>query len=314
MTSYLAIMQRTFKDYLLLFLKGLGMGSADVVPGVSGGTIAFITGIYEELLASIRSVDGQAIGLLLKFKVADFWQKINGNFLAAVFGGIIIAVLSLAKLLTFLLASYPIQLWSFFFGLIVAAVLVIGKQVTQWSVGSIVAGIIGAVFAYWITITAGTKTPDASWFIFICGMIAVCAMILPGISGSFILVLLGKYEFILAAAKNFDIKTLLIMVAGCVAGLLAFSHALGWMLKRYYNLTIVFLIGIMLGSLNKVWPWKETLKTYIDSHGKQKPLLEKSILPSDFNGEPYLMYAIIFAIVGFALVYVVEKYAPQQEN
>ena len=307
-------MQRTFKDYLLLFLKGLGMGSADVVPGVSGGTIAFITGIYEELLASIRSVDGQALGLLLKFKIGDFWQKINGNFLATVFGGIIIAVLSLAKLLTFLLASYPIQLWSFFFGLIIAAVLVVGKQVTKWSIENIIAGVVGAVFAYWITITSAAETTDASWFIFICGMIAICAMILPGISGSFILVLLGKYEFILAAAKNLDIKTLLIMVAGCVAGLLAFSHALGWMLKRYYNLTIVFLIGIMLGSLNKVWPWKEVLKTYTDSNGKQKPLLEKSILPSDFAGESYLMYAIIFAVVGFALVYVVEKFAPQQEN
>lgn len=307
-------MQRTLKDYLLLFLKGIGMGSADVVPGVSGGTIAFITGIYEELLNSIRSVDGQAIGLLLKFKIAGFWQKINGNFLAAVFGGIIVAVLSLAKLLSYLLATHPIQLWSFFFGLIVASTILVGKQVTKWSAGSIVTGLVGIVLAYLITITSGAQTTNATWFVFVAGMIAICAMILPGISGSFILVLLGKYIFILSAVKELKVGIILIFMAGCLVGILSFSHILSFLLKKYYNLTITFLMGIMIGSLNKVWPWKKTITTYTDRHGKVKPLLEQSILPGDFQGESYLMYAIIFAILGFTLVYLVEKLAPKQEK
>lgn len=307
-------MQRTLKDYLLLFLKGIGMGSADVVPGVSGGTIAFITGIYEELLNSIRSVDGQAIGLLLKFKIAGFWQKINGNFLAAVFGGIIVAVLSLAKLLSYLLATHPIQLWSFFFGLIVASTILVGKQVTKWSAGSIVTGLAGIVLAYLITITSGAQTTNATWFVFVAGMIAICAMILPGISGSFILVLLGKYIFILSAVKELKVGIILIFMAGCLVGILSFSHILSFLLKKYYNLTITFLMGIMIGSLNKVWPWKKTITTYTDRHGKVKPLLEQSILPGDFQGESYLMYAIIFAILGFTLVYLVEKLAPKQEK
>lgn len=307
-------MQRTFKDYLLLFLKGVGMGSADVVPGVSGGTIAFITGIYQELLDSIRSVDGEAVGMLLKFKVADFWQKINGNFLAAVFGGIAVAVFSLAKLLTYLLANFPIQLWAFFFGLIVASVLLVGKQVTRWSPINIIAGVVGIALAYFITITSGAQTSDAIWFVFLAGMIAICAMILPGISGSFILVLLGKYTFILSAVKELKIGIIAVFMGGCLVGILSFSHLLGWMLKRYYNLTITFLIGIMIGSLNKVWPWKKVLETYTDSHGKVKPLLEKSILPSQFQGEAFVMYAVIFAVVGFAIVYLVERLAPQKEK
>ncbi len=307
-------MQRTFKDYLLLFFKGIGMGSADVVPGVSGGTIAFITGIYEELLNSIRSVDGQAIGLLLKFKIADFWQKINGNFLAAVFAGVIVAVFSLSKVLTYLLANFPIQLWSFFFGLIVASALLVSKQITKWSVGSIITGLIGAGLAYLITITAATQTTDATWFVFVSGMIAICAMILPGISGSFILILLGKYQFILAAAKGFKIGTLLVFMAGCLVGILSFSHIVSWTLKKYYNLTIAFLAGIMIGSLNKVWPWKRTITSFTDRHGKVKPILEQSILPSEYPQESFLMYAIIFAIVGFALVYFLEKFAPKSEK
>ncbi|HAS44808.1 MAG TPA: DUF368 domain-containing protein [Microscillaceae bacterium] len=307
-------MQRTLKDYLLLFLKGLGMGSADVVPGVSGGTIAFITGIYEELLNSIRSVDGQAIGLLFKFKIADFWKKINGNFLVAVFGGIMVAVVSLAKLLSYLLATHPIQLWSFFFGLIIASALVVARQVTQWSISSIITGVLGIAFGYWVTTLSAAATPDASWFIFVAGMIAICAMILPGISGSFILVLLGKYKIILGALTNFDIKTILIFMAGCLVGILSFARLLSWLLKRYFNMTITFLIGLMIGSLNKVWPWKKDLATYTDRHGVVKPLKQQSILPSDFPGESYLMYAIIFAIVGFLLVYLVERLAPKKSN
>lgn len=309
-------MQRTLKDYLLLFLKGLGMGSADVVPGVSGGTIAFITGIYEELLNSIRSVNGQTIGLLFKFKIAEFWKQINGNFLAAVFGGILVAVASLSKLLKYLLEHQPIQLWSFFFGLIIASALVVSRQVTKWSIGSIVTGILGIAFGYWITTVSATNTPDATWFIFVAGMIAICAMILPGISGSFILVLLGKYKDILEALTTLNIKTILVFMAGCLVGLLSFARVLSWTLKNFFNMTITFLIGLMIGSLNKVWPWKVNVLSskYIDRHGETKYSLQNSVLPGDFPGESYLMYAIIFAILGFLLVYLVERFAPKSEK
>ena len=309
-------MQRTLKDYLMLFLKGLGMGSADVVPGVSGGTIAFITGIYEELLNSIRSVNGQTIGLLFKFKIAEFWKQINGNFLAAVFGGILVAVASLSKLLKYLLEHQPIQLWSFFFGLIIASALVVSRQVTKWSIGSIITGILGIAFGYWITTVSATSTPDATWFIFVAGMIAICAMILPGISGSFILVLLGKYKDILEALTTLNIKTILIFMAGCVVGLLSFARLLSWTLKNFFNMTITFLIGLMIGSLNKVWPWKVNVLSskYIDRHGETKYSLQNSVLPNDYPGESYLMYAVIFAITGFLLVYLVERFAPKSEK
>lgn len=309
-------MQRTLKDYLLLFLKGLGMGSADVVPGVSGGTIAFITGIYEELLNSIRSVDGAAVGLLAKFKIADFWKKINGNFLAAVFGGILVAVASLAKLLSYLLATHPIQLWSFFFGLIIASALIVAKQVKQWSAASVITGVLGIVFGYWITTLSATATPDATWFVFVAGMIAICAMILPGISGSFILVLLGKYQAIIGALTKLDIKTILVFMGGCLVGILSFSRLLSWLLKKYFNMTITFLIGIMIGSLNKVWPWKINVLSskYVDRHGEVKYSLQKSVLPADFPQEPFLVQAIVFAVVGFLLVYLVERLAPQKDN
>ena len=230
------------------------------------------------------------------------------------FAGVIVAVFSLSKVLTYLLANFPIQLWSFFFGLIVASALLVSKQITKWSVGSIITGLIGAGLAYLITITAATQTTDATWFVFVSGMIAICAMILPGISGSFILILLGKYQFILAAAKGFKIGTLLVFMAGCLVGILSFSHIVSWTLKKYYNLTIAFLAGIMIGSLNKVWPWKRTITSFTDRHGKVKPILEQSILPSEYPQESFLMYAIIFAIVGFALVYFLEKFAPKSEK
>jgi putative membrane protein len=302
--------RRSLKEYLLLFSKGVAMGAADVVPGVSGGTIAFITGIYEELLDSIRSVNGEAVKLLLRFNLAGFWKHINGNFLAGLLSGIGFSIVLLSRVVLYLLEFHPELLWSFFFGLIVASTVVVGKKITKWTPMVVLAFIIGAAIAYWVTIATPTETPEAYWFIFLSGAIAICAMILPGISGSFILVLMAKYEFILNAVKDLKIATILTFGLGCLVGILSFSHVLNWMLKRYHNLTVALLTGFMLGSLNKVWPWKQTLETYTDRHGELKPLVQANVLPTDYlqltGEEPYLLYGTLLALFGFALVYFID--------
>ncbi|GAB3826922.1 DUF368 domain-containing protein [Pontibacter rugosus] len=296
----------------MLFAKGVGMGAADVVPGVSGGTIAFITGIYEELLGSIRSVNGEAIKLLLRFNLLGFWKHINGNFLLVLLAGIGLSFASLSRLILYLLENYPEMLWSFFFGLIVASAVVVAKQVTRWTPGVVIAGLLGAAIAYYITVATPGQTPEAYWFIFLSGAIAICAMILPGISGSFILVLLGKYEYIMLALKDFRISIILTFALGCIAGILSFSHVINFMLKRYYNITISLLTGFMVGSLNKVWPWKITTQIYTDRHGVIKPLAQDNVLPGNYEAltghESYLVYSVVLAIFGFLLVYLIDYF------
>ena len=291
------------------------MGAADVVPGVSGGTIAFITGIYEELLGSIRSVDGEAIKLLLRFNLAGFWKHINGNFLVVLLAGILFSVASLSRLILYLLDNHSEMLWAFFFGLIVASAVVVSKKITQWRPAVVVAGLVGIVAAYLITTMSPTQSPEAYWFIFLSGAIAICAMILPGISGSFLLVLLAKYEFILNAVKDLRLGVILTFGLGCVTGILAFSHVLNWMLRHYHNLTVALLTGFMVGSLNKVWPWKNTLQTYTDRHGVVKPLVQENVSPLEYleltGREPYLLYGVLLAIFGFLLVYLVDRYTEE---
>ena len=304
--------RRSLKEYLLLFSKGVAMGAADVVPGVSGGTIAFITGIYEELLNSIRSVNGEAVKLLFRFRLADLWKHVNGTFLVVLLSGILFSIALLARLVLFLLTDYPEMLWSFFFGLIVASAVVVSKKITRWNWGVILAGLLGTALAYYITIATPTQTPEGYWFIFISGAIAICAMILPGISGSFLLVLLAKYEFILNAVKDLKVDIIAVFGLGCVTGILAFSHVLNWMLKNYHNVTVALLTGFMVGSLNKVWPWKQTLETYTDRHGEVKPLVQENVLPGTYETivgrESYLMYGIALALFGFFLVYLIDKF------
>ncbi len=288
------------------------MGSADIIPGVSGGTIAFITGIYEQLLGSIKSVDLEAFKLLLSGQFKSFWSKINGPFLLVLFSGILVSLFSLARLIGYLLAHHPIQLWAFFFGLILISALVVSKDITQWTLMVILFFVVGIVSAYFITKAVPTETSDGYLFIFLAGAIAICAMILPGISGSFILLILGKYSFILNAVKEFNITVIVIFALGCVTGLLTFSRAVSWLLNRYRNVTIALLAGFMIGSLNKVWPWKETIETYTDRHGEIKPLIEENILPATFEaqgGDPHLIGAILFFIVGMALVFIIERTA-----
>lgn len=300
-------MKRNLKDYGVLMLKGIGMGAADVVPGVSGGTIAFIVGIYEELINSIKSVNAHSLKLLFTFKIAAFWQAINANFLLAIISGIGISIFSLAKIITYLLTTHPILIWSFFFGLVLSSTYFVSKQIGKWNVASIISFVIGILIAYYITVATPAETPTSLWFIFLCGAIAICAMILPGISGSFILVLLGKYFYIMEAVKTFNITIMLVFISGAAIGIVSFSNVLSFMLRKYHDITIATLAGFMLGSLNKVWPWKETLKTFTDSHGQIKPLVEQNILPNQLIWE-----AVLLMIIGFVLVYAIEKMSAKE--
>lgn len=300
-------MSRKFKDYSLLILKGMGMGAADVVPGVSGGTIAFIVGIYQELLDSIKSISKDSLKLLFTGKFTAFWKEINGNFLLSIVTGICISVFSLAKIITSLLVTHPILVWAFFFGLVLASTWFVSKDIKQWNWKTILSYIIGIAAAYYITVSTPTETPNNLLFIFFCGAIAICAMILPGISGSFILVLLGKYFYIMEAVKSLNIMVMLVFTSGAFLGITTFARILSFALRKFHDITIAVLAGFMLGSLNKVWPWKKTIETYIDSHGVSKPLVETNILPDQLLWE-----AVGLMILGFAIVYLLEKLSTKE--
>ncbi len=302
-------MKRSLKEYAFLVLKGMGMGAADVVPGVSGGTIAFIVGIYDELINSIKSINRESLMLLFTGKWSAFWKYINGSFLLSILSGIGISVFSLAKIITWLLIEHPILVWSFFFGLVLASTWFVGKDIKGWNWKTILAFILGAIIAYYITVATPSETPSNLLFIFLCGAIAICAMILPGISGSFILVLLGKYFFIMDAVKNLHLVVLLFFAAGACIGITTFSRLLSYALKKIRNITLAVLSGFMLGSLNKVWPWKETIETYIDSHGISKPLIEANIAPNQ-----YIWEAIVLMLIGFFAVYFLEKLSSRTAN
>ena len=253
-------MNRSFKDYLLLSLKGMAMGAADVVPGVSGGTIAFITGIYEEFIHSLKSINISALIALKEGGISKLWKHVNGNFLVALFLGIGISIVSLAKVITYLLDTYPVIVWSFFFGLILASVFFVGKSIKKWGTSTVIAFAVGTIIAYLITTLPPSSGNEELWFVFVSGLIAICAMILPGISGSFILVLLGSYQFILGSLKEFELMIILVFAAGCVTGLISFSKLLNWLFTKFHDITIAVLSGFLLGSLNKIWPWKNTLE------------------------------------------------------
>lgn len=302
-------MKRSVKDYLVISLKGIAMGAADVVPGVSGGTIAFIVGIYEELLESIKSINISSLKLLFTGKIGAFWKAINGNFLFTLVAGIAISIFSLARVITYLLDTHPILVWAFFFGLVLASTWIVSKDIKKWNWKIILCFIVGAVVAFFITVATPAETPNSLWFIFLCGAIAICAMILPGISGSFILVLLGKYSYIMESVKNLDLIIIIVFMIGAIIGITSFSRLLSYTLRNFYDVTVAILAGFMLGSLNKVWPWKETTETFIDSHGIVKPLTEVNIWPNTLIWE-----SIGLAIAGFAIVYFLEKLSNKEKE
>ena len=307
--------QRKFINYLVISLKGMAMGAADVVPGVSGGTIAFISGIYEELLASISGVNLATLKLIRTDGIKAAWKAINGNFLIALLCGIFISIISLAKLISWLLEHKPILVWSFFFGLVLASVLYIGKQISKWNALTIILLIAGAGIAYFITTLQPLISENSSpLFLFLAGALAICAMILPGISGAFILVLLGAYKPVLEAIHTKDIKLLAILALGAIIGLLSFSKALNWLFNHFRNFTLAVLTGFILGSLNKIWPWKETLTWRLNSHGESVAFNEQSISPFAYEGNSELGTAILLAIIGFAVIILLEKMAGSSDR
>lgn len=313
-------MQRRFLDYLIIAFKGVAMGAADVVPGVSGGTIAFISGIYEELIESIDKVN---FGIFKVWKQQGFktaWKSINGSFLLALFSGIAISILSLAKLIKWLLHNEPVLLWSFFFGLVLASILYIAKQIRGWSPKIILAIIATSALSYYITLAEPFASPDSPFYLLFCGFIAIIAMILPGVSGAFILLILGAYQTAIDTVNNLRdgllagnmelfkdaLLKFVLLAIGAVVGLKVFSKALNWMFKHQKNLTLAILTGFMIGSLNKIWPWKKILKTRINSKGEEVTLLDQSILPSSYEGDNQIVLAIIFVVIGFATILILE--------
>jgi len=289
------------------------MGAADVVPGVSGGTIAFISGIYEELIDSINKVSLNAFKVLKKEGFVAMWQSINGNFLISLLIGIAISVITLAKLIRHLLETQPVLIWAFFFGLVLASIIHVAKQITKWNLVSVILLVLGAFVAYYITTLVPQTAEISSGYIFLSGALAICAMILPGISGSYILLLLGMYKPVLDAIHDKDLKTIGLLGAGAVVGLLSFSRLLKWLFDNYQNLTLATLTGFIIGSLNKIWPWKKVIDSEM-INGKLKILQEKSISPFHYEGENELFFAIGLAFVGFMFIVFLEKLSVKKED
>ena len=293
--------------YFWIFLRGLAMGAADVVPGVSGGTVAFVTGIYQRLLEAIRRIHPRLLAVLFKQGLKAFWRELDGGFLLALALGVATSIISLAKGISWALKAYPQLLWALFFGLVSGSIIFMARSIPRWTAGSIFALLFGAVLAWQLTSLPMTEVSTEWWMVFLSGAIAICAMILPGISGSFILLLLGMYPHVLQAIQDRNIVFLAIFALGCVTGLLSFSHILSWTFKRYYNATMALLTGFMLGSLNKVWPWQNVLKTRLNSKGEEQPFLFENVLPQDYLGEAYLWPCIALMLGGLLLVLGIER-------
>jgi putative membrane protein len=314
---------RNLLQYLIITAKGLAMGAADVVPGVSGGTIAFISGIYEELIETIHKLD---IGFLSTWKKEGFfkaWRTYNLGFLIALFSGVAISIISLAKLITWLLSNHPILVWSFFFGLVLASILYVGRQIFKWNLKVIGALLIATVLSYAITLARPIGDTNSTWFLFFAGFIAIIAMILPGISGAFILLLLGAYKSIIGTItqlgegiSNLDwtaFSAAFIKISvfglGAIFGLKVFSGVLNWLFKHHKDLILAILTGFMIGALNKIWPWKEVLEYRINHSGDEVPFLEKSIFPTNYSSDPLIWEALLFTIIGFLTIFLLERIA-----
>jgi len=307
------------------------MGGADVVPGVSGGTIALITGIYEELINTINQVSFDSIKLLFQGQFKTFWNQINGNFLLVLVGGIVISFFSLAKLMTFLLEHHPLLLWSFFFGLIIASAWLIAKDLKPFKLSYLLSILLGAGISFWITTIAPNDASDNLFYLFFCGMLAFCAMILPGISGSFILLLLGAYSTMIGAVSNLtenfkeNVITIGTLAIGGVTGLLIFSRLLKWLFQQYKNLTIALMTGFLLGSLNKIWPWQHINEVYPKNCGDADEELVviswENVMPASYDipifknceiieyspADSQLSGAIFFCLVGFLTIFLLER-------
>lgn len=297
---------RKFKDYIMIGVKGACMGAADVIPGVSGGTIAFIMGIYDEFVGSIASINSEAVRKLFKGEFRAFWKHINGNFLLSLVLGIGVSVITLAGLMQILLNDYPIQTWAFFFGLIVASSIFILRGISDWKVREALFLVVGVILGIVVCTLSPTQTPDGLWFIFLSGAIAVCAMVLPGISGSFILLILGKYQFIMSTISDFvsgvdmgrNLIILIVFILGAVTGILSFSKFLHWLLARWHKETLIVLAGFIIGSLVKVWPWNNP----------------EAVAQAEQTGSLNIGWAVICALAGFFLVIGIETVGKMHRN
>jgi putative membrane protein len=299
------------KHYIILFLKGMAMGVANVIPGVSGGTIALITEIYEELINSLKSFDKKALKLIISLDLSAFIQHTNLYFLLSVFGGSIASVFSIASLFKYLFLHYPILIWAFFFGLIIASIYFVGKRIRQWNSSSIISLIIGTVTALSLSFITPASENSNLFFVFLCGIIGISGMMLPGLSGSFILILMGNYELLMVTAvTDLNIILLGVFFLGSAFGLMSFSHVLSWVFKHYKDATLALLTGFILGSLSIIWPWKKIAES-IMVNGKEKIITYDWYLPSDFNQETIL--AILLIVAGILVVYSLENFAPNKQ-
>ncbi len=287
------------------------MGAADVVPGVSGGTIAFISGIYEELITSINNINFALFATWKKEGFKAFWKKLNGNFLLSLFTGIAFSVITLAKLISWLLINQPVLLWSFFFGLVIASIFFVARAIEKWSLATILMLVFGSALAYYITQLPPIENTEYLPFLFLSGALAICAMILPGISGAFILVLLGSYKTVLDAVHERDLTIVLTVGFGALFGLLSFARLLKWMFQHYKNMTLAMLTGFIIGSLNKIWPWKKVLETKIFDD-KIISIKEENISPFAFEGDNQLLFAVLLAFLGFSVIFILEKLASKK--
>lgn len=289
------------------------MGVADVIPGLSGGSVAFITGIYSEMVRSLRAIDREAFELIAKKRYQDFWNKINGTFLVVLFSGIITSLFTLARLVTYLQTKFPILVWSFVFGLVLISALLVLRDIKKWNIGIVAAFICGALVSFGITLLSPTQTPASIWFVFLTGMLSVCALLIPGLSGAFILLLLGKYQYMVNALISFNFLVIIVFLGGCVAGLIGFSRFLTWTLDNYHNATLALLTGFMLGALNKVWPWRQILEYVTNSKGEQVPAFDRSILPWNYfvttGKDPQVFQAILMMAISVFIVVLFVKIA-----
>ncbi|UCH13835.1 MAG: DUF368 domain-containing protein [Bacteroidales bacterium] len=307
------------KKYLALFFKGAGMGAANVIPGVSGGTVALITGIFEKLIHSIKSFDLEAIKLLFTGKFRTFSKHVNLDFLIAVFAGIAVSIFSLAKLLDYLFNNYPVYVWAYFFGLILASIYFVGKTISRWHISVIISMITGTAIAVIISLLSPAVENDSFIYLIVCGIVAICSMILPGLSGSFVLVLMGNYKLVMINAVSYFRWEILIPVfLGAVFGLIAFSRLLSWIYRKYRNQTIAILTGFILGSLSILWPWQEPV-LLVDAGGT--PVLKdgehiisgyRKFVPGEFNQEVIMVIALV--VIGFVTILVMERLAKKTDH
>ncbi|MBI9063522.1 MAG: DUF368 domain-containing protein [Marinilabiliaceae bacterium] len=296
--------------YLSTALKGAAMGAANVIPGVSGGTIALITGIFERLINAIKSFDVMAVKLLFSGKLKDFAKHVDLYFLISLFFGVGVAVVSLAKLFKFLFEFYPIYIWAFFFGLVLASIYFVGKTVKEWPVSAVISLLAGTAIAISISVLTPASEDSSFYYLLLCGVVAICSMILPGLSGSFVLILLGNYQLVMInAVSEFKLSILFPVVLGAGGGLVVFSHFLAWLLKKYHNQTIALLTGFIAGSLGILWPWKENIT---QTFGEKVKTVGYEWLMPEINSEFYL--AVLFVVLGIGSIVATEMLAGKKQE